>query len=100
MTRRTNYVFIDEIHAKPPIKINSNNKNDGYNFFDIWSVDILDIQNYGPESNVGYRYVLVVIDNFSKFGWATPLKNKNAQLLKESFEIFFKTSKKTKFKLK
>ena len=29
---------------------------------DIWSSDILDLKDYGPENNRSYRYVLVVID--------------------------------------
>ena len=28
-------------------------------------------------------YVLVVIDNFSKFGWTVPLKHKIAQTIKD-----------------
>ena len=41
---------------------------------------------------------LVVIDIFSNFGWTIPLKNKNAQTIKDSFENFLITSKKkTKF---
>ena len=30
--------------------------------------------------------MLVIIDNFSEFGWTIPLKNKNAQILEDSFE--------------
>ena len=44
------------------------------------------MKDYGPENNRGYRYVLVIIDNFSKYGWTIPLKNKNAQTIKDSFE--------------
>ena len=51
------------------------------------------MKNYGSENNIGYRYVLVVIDNFSKFGWTVPLKNKNAQTKKNSFENFIISSK-------
>ena len=40
----------------------------------IGSLDILDLKDYGPEKNRGYRYILVVIDNFSKIGWTVPLK--------------------------
>ena len=46
---------------------------------------ILDLQDYGPENNRGSRYVLVIIDYFSKFGWTVPLKNKNDQTIKDSF---------------
>ena len=41
---------------------------------------------YGPEKITGCSYVLVVIDNFSKFGWTVPLKRENAQTIKDSFE--------------
>ena len=51
------------------------------------------MKDYGPKNNRGYRYVLVVIDNFSKFGWTVPLKNKNAQTIKDSFENIIKSSK-------
>ena len=44
------------------------------------------MKDYGAKNNRGYRYVLVFIDNFSKFGWTVPLKNKNAQTIKDSFE--------------
>ena len=51
------------------------------------------MKDYGPENNRKYRYVLVVIDNFSKYGWTIPLKNKNAQTIKDSFENILITSK-------
>ena len=57
------------------------------------SLDILDLKDYGPENNRGYRYVLVVIDNFSNFGWTVPLKTKNAQTIKDSFENILISSK-------
>ena len=43
----------------------------------------------------GYRYVFVVLEKFSKFGWAIPLKNKNAQIIEDSFEnILIKSKRK------
>ena len=51
------------------------------------------MKDYGPENNRGYRYILVIIDNFSKFGWAIPLKNKNAQTITDSFEKILISSK-------
>ena len=47
----------------------------------------------GLKKNRGLRYVLVVIDNFSKFGWTVPLKNKNAQRIKNSFQSLLIRSK-------
>ena len=78
MTQKSIKSIINEICSKPPKKNHSTNKTDVYQIDDIWSLDILDIKDYGPENNRGYRFVLVIIDNFSKIGWAVPLKNKNA----------------------
>ena len=45
---------------------------------------MLDINDYGPENNRGYRYVLVVMDFFSKFVLTVPLQNKSAQPVEDS----------------
>ena len=65
--------FINEIYSKAPKKNYDKNKTDVYHIDDTWSLDILDLKDYGPENNRNYRYVLVVIDNFSNFGWTIPL---------------------------
>ena len=93
MTQKNIKIFINEIYSKPPKKNYITNKTDVYHIDDIWSLDILDLKDYGPENNRGYRYVLVIIDNFSKFGWTSPLKNKNAQTIKDSFENILISSK-------
>ena len=93
MTQKNIKIFINEIYSKPPKKNYVTNKTDVYHIDDIWSLDILDLKDYGPENNRGYRYVLVIIDNFSKFGWTIPLKNKNAQTIKDSFENILTNSK-------
>ena len=93
MSQKNIKIFINEIYSKPPKKYYLTNKTDVYFINDIWSLDILDLKDYGPENNRGYRYVLVTIDNFSKFGWTSPLKNKNAQTKKDSFENILTNSK-------
>ena len=93
MTQKNIKILINEIYSKPPKKNYITNKTDVYHIDDIWSLDILDLKDYGPENNRGYRYVLVTIDNFSKFGWTIPLKNKNAQTIKDSFENILTNSK-------
>ena len=69
------------------------NKTDVYHIDDIWSLKSLDLKDYGPENNRNYRFVSVTIDKFSKYIWAVPLKNKNSQIVKDSFENFFIGSK-------
>ena len=93
MTQKNIKIFINEIYSKPPKKNYDTNKTDVYFIDDIWSLDILDLKDYGPENNRGYRYILVIIDNFSKFGWTVPLKNKSAQIIKDSFENILISSK-------
>ena len=93
MTQKNIKIFINEIYSKPPKKNYITNKTDVYYIDDIWSLDILDLKDYGPENNRGHRYVLVIIDIFIKYGWTVPLENKNAQTIKDSFENLIINSK-------
>ena len=43
--------------------------------FGVW---LFDLKDYGPGNNRIYRFILVINDKVSKFGWTVPLKNKNA----------------------
>ena len=93
MTRKTIKIFINEIYSKRPKKNYPTKKTDVYHIDDIWSLYISDLKDYGPENNRNYRYVLVIIDNFSKFGWCIPLKNKLGITIKDSFENILISSK-------
>ena len=64
MTQKTTKIFINEIYSKGPKRNYPTNKTYVYHIDDIWSLDILDLKEYGPENNRGYRCVLVIIDNF------------------------------------
>ena len=93
MTQKNIKIFINEISSKPPKKNYVTDKTDVHYIDDIWSLDILDLKDYGPENNRGYTYVHVTIDNFSKFGWTVPIKNKIAQTIKDSLENILISSK-------
>ena len=93
MTQKSFKIIINEIYSKPPKKNYATNKTDVYHIDDIWKLDILDLKDYGPGNNRGFRYVLVIIDIFSKFGFTIPLKNKNALTIKDSFENVLINSK-------
>ena len=93
MTQKTITTFMNEIFSKPPKKIYMTDKTVVHHIDDIWSLDISDLEDYGSENNTGYRYVLVLIDNFSKVGRTNPLKDKNAITIKDSFEKIFISSK-------
>ena len=92
MKQKSVKIFINEFSSKGPRKSYPTNETDVHHIDEIWSLDILDLKDYGPKNNRGYRYVLVIIDNFSKFGWTVPLK-KFAQTIKDSFENIIKKSK-------
>ena len=93
MAQKSIKIFINEIYSQPPKKNYGTNKTDVYHIEDICSLDILDLKDYGSENNRDYRYLSVIIDNFSKFEWTFPLKNKNAQTIKDSFENLLMSSK-------
>ena len=75
------------------VKIYPTNKTIVKSIDDTWSADLLDLVDYGVKNNRGYRYVLVCVDNFSKYGRTIPLKNKYATTIKEAFEQIITNSK-------
>ena len=92
-------IFIDEIYSKPPRKNYETNKI-VYNHIDeIWSIDLADMIDYKTSNNKGYRYIFIVIDNFSKYLWAIPLRNKNSQTITNEFSNIITTSKRKPLKL-
>ena len=86
-------IFIEEIYSRSPNKNYETNKTMIKSIDDTWSSDLLDMNDYGPKNNRGYRYILVIVDNFSKFGWTIPLKNKYSQSITDAFSQIIKTSK-------
>lgn len=49
-----------------------------FNKDDLWEFDLCDMQTLAKH-NDGYKYIMSVIDVFSKYGWMVPLKNKTAK---------------------
>ena len=87
--------FIDEIYNKPPMRNYPINKI-VYNHIDeIWSIDLADIIDYKNSNNKGFRYIFVLIDNFSKYLWAIPRKNKNSKTKTKEFSNILTTSKRS-----
>ena len=44
--------------------------------------------------NKGIKYLLVVIDVFSKYGWIKPLKDKKTETVSKAFDEIFKSKRK------
>ena len=55
---------------------------------DIWTADLVDMAPYS-RSNSGYKYLLTVIDVFSKYGWIVPLKTKIGKEVSMAFQELF-----------
>ena len=81
-------IFIDEIYSTPPRKNFPTNKIVYNNLDEIWSIDLADFSDYKISNNKGFRYIFIVIDNFSKYLWAIPLKNIYSQTITNNFQIF------------
>ena len=92
-------IFIDEIYSKAPKKNYPTNKI-FYNHIDgIWSIDLADMIDYKISNNKGFRYIFIVIDNFSKYLWDIPLKNKYSKTITDEFSNIITTSKRKPLKL-
>ena len=55
--------------------------------------------DYKNSNNKGYRYIFIIIDNFSKYLWAIPLKNKYSQTITNEFSNILTKSKRKPLKL-
>ena len=59
---------------------------------EIWAADLVDMQYYA-RANKGYKYILMIIDIFSKYGWAIPLKTKTGLEVSKAFEDLWRKQK-------
>ena len=60
---------------------------------DQWSADLMDMQKFAHENN-GFRYVLLVVDTFSKYLWLQPLHDKTGATVKKAFMQIFNQGRK------
>ena len=88
----------NELHKpyrKPPILL----KVKVFNPDDIWSADLVEM----PPDNLGrsgkYKFILTIIDLYTRYAWAIALKNKTATEVKNAFDSIFKSSKRIPKKL-
>ena len=56
---------------------------------DIWAADLVDMASF-PRSNKGNKFLLTVIDVYSKYGWIVPLKNKTGKEVASALVKLFK----------
>ena len=63
------------------------------NVDDTWAADLVDMQYYS-RTNKGFKYILMIIDVFSKYGWAIPLKNKTSAEVVRAFTELWNSGQK------
>ena len=56
---------------------------------DLWQADLVDMTKFSRE-NGGNKYILMVINVFSKFLWAKPVKNKSAKEITQAMDKILK----------
>ena len=56
-----------------------------FNKDQIWSADLVDMQAFSSFDK-GFKYILTVIDVFSKYAWAVQIKDKSAASVTKAFE--------------
>ena len=64
----------------------------------IWATDLIEVQKYS-KWNQGIKYLLTVIDVFSKYGWIVALKDKKTESVSLAFDHIFEKSKRKSEKL-
>ena len=84
----------DELHK--PITRNFSKRTVISNGIDeIWAADLVEMQTFS-KWNKGVKYLLMVIDVFSKYGWIKPLKDKKTESVSKAFDEIFKSKLKPK----
>jgi len=81
----------DELH-KPVVKKFRKRKVHVNGIDKIWAADLVDMQSFS-KFNRGAKYLLTVIDVFSKFGWMLPLKDKTGVSVANALKEIFKQRK-------
>lgn len=61
------------------------------NIDDVWQLDLVDVANIS-KFNDGYKFLLNIIDLFSKFVWCVPLKNKKGSTVTDGMKKVLKQS--------
>jgi len=75
MSEQEKRAVVEELH-RPARRHYPRRHVDMRDIDDTWQADLVDMSAYA-KVNRGYRFLLTVIDTFSKFAWAIPTKTKS-----------------------
>lgn len=65
---------------------------------DVWMADLMDMVKYA-KWNQGIKFILLVIDTFSKYVWLRPLRHKTGEEVAAAFDDILTTSGRVPAKL-
>ena len=82
---------------KPARKFFSRNRIYVKYIDELWEADLIDFQNFS-NTNDNNRYILIIIDVFSKYLFAYPIKNKTSFEIASKFKQLFKIRKPAKLR--
>ena len=81
--------FVYTVH-KPAFNRFKRNKIIIFSPNEQYFADLIDVRNLSRHNN-GYKYILTVIDGFSKLAWAFPLKFKTPKEVLKAFQKLFES---------
>ena len=95
---KTNFKFTNELAEElhKPVSKKIDRRSVNVNGMDeIWAADLIDMQAFSKH-NYEIKYLLTVIDIFSKFVWIVHLKRKTGQEVANAFSRILKERKRSK----
>ncbi|XP_070172160.1 uncharacterized protein [Polyergus mexicanus] len=94
--------IIDELH-KPARRNYPRRSTITLGIDNLWQADLVEMDSGNLKGiskiNKGYKYLLTIIDTFSKFAWAIPVKNKTGESVSKAISICFKNLSNASFGL-
>lgn len=85
------------IHRSRRIRFKRNHYNIS-NIDDLWEMDLIDMQQYSWH-NKGNRYIMAIIDCFSRFAWCVPIKRKTPSEIMRAFDFLFSATSRRPVKI-
>jgi len=90
-------IFSKEIHHRKITKF-QRRKVGVAHVDEIWALDLASMENLATD-NDGYKWILCIIDVFSKYAWCVPTKNKTATTILDAVKKIVKDSDRTPSKM-
>ena len=90
-SRKKSSTLADELHS--PIRRKFKRRTVRVSGIDkIWAADLADMKAFS-KANQGVKYLLCVIDIFSKYGWLVPLKDQTGKSVASALQTIFEERK-------